>query len=98
MLYAQVFIRGAGLHTLDSTHIRMVGHKSHELHDLTALIEPPHLMTLEMGDWPTHFTPRQDKHISSCHFLSDRSNCSCACVDTCTVMVIAVIESNCADT
>lgn len=96
MLEGQVVVRCAGLYTLDGTHIRMVGHKPHELHDLTALVEPPHLMTLEMGDWPTHFAPTQDRHVSSCHLSSDRRKGSCTCADTCIalcmVMGIAVIK------
>ena len=57
MLHAQVVIRCAGLQPLDGTHVRMIGHKPHELQHLIALVEPPHLMTLELGDWPAHLTP-----------------------------------------
>ena len=57
MLHAQVVIRCARLQALDSTHVRVIGHKPHELQHLIALVEPPHLMTLELGDWPTHVAP-----------------------------------------
>lgn len=57
MLHAQVIIRCAGLQALDSTHIRMIGHKTNELQHLIALIESPHLMTLELGNWPAHLAP-----------------------------------------
>ena len=57
MLHAQIVIRCAGLQALDGTHVRMIGHKPHELQHLIALVEPPHLMTLELGDWPAHLTP-----------------------------------------
>ena len=55
MLHAQVVIRCAGLQALDCTHIRMIGHKPHELQHLITLVESPHLMALELGNWPTHF-------------------------------------------
>lgn len=69
MLHAEVVIRCTRLQALDSTHVRMVGHKPHELQHMMTLVKSPHLMTLELANWPTHLAPIRKTNASLIHPL-----------------------------